>query len=116
MEKKGATVGIYGVAAWRCVMSRGVSSCGVSVEIKASGLLGGTAASPLNTGYPHSNLVGARQGLHRKSSTPCHVGPHWIALDEYSQMSTHMPGFQSFFSFFLHHFVLAELATTSITS
>ena len=28
-------------------------------------------------------------------------------------MSTHMPGFQSFFRF-LHHFVLAEVATTNI--
>ena len=35
-----------------------------------------------------------------KPSKPCHVGIHWIALDDYSQMSTHMPGFQSFFSFF----------------
>ena len=30
---------------------------------------------------------------------PCHVGIHWIALTEHSQMSTHMPGFQWFFSF-----------------
>ena len=29
-------------------------------------------------------------------------------------MSTHMPGFLLFFSFFLHHFVLAKLASTSI--
>ena len=28
-------------------------------------------------------------------------------------MSTHMPGFQSFFRFF-HHFVLAKLANSSI--
>ena len=34
------------------------------------------------------------------SSKPCHVGSHWIALAEYSQMSTHMPGFQSFSVFF----------------
>ena len=31
----------------------------------------------------------------------CHVGIHWKALAEYSQMSTHVPGFWSF----LHHFV-----------
>ena len=31
-----------------------------------------------------------------KSSKPCHVGIHWIALAEYSQMRTHVPGFQSF--------------------
>ena len=29
-------------------------------------------------------------------------------------MSTLVPGFQSLFSAFLHHFVLAKLATTSI--
>ena len=48
-----------------------------------------------------------------KTSKPCHVCIHWIALDEYSQMSTHMPGFQSYIRF-LHHFVLAILATSSI--
>ena len=35
-----------------------------------------------------------------KSSKPCHVGIHWIALSEYSQISTHVPGFQSFFRYF----------------
>ena len=27
-----------------------------------------------------------------KPSKPCHVGIHWIALAEYSQMSAHGPG------------------------
>ena len=44
---------------------------------------------------------------------PCHVGIHHIALAEYSQVSTHMPGFQ-LFSGFLLHFVLVILATSSI--
>ena len=35
-----------------------------------------------------------------KPSKPCHVDIHWIALAEFSQMSTNMLGFQSFFSFF----------------
>ena len=35
-----------------------------------------------------------------KPSKPCHSGIHWIALAEYSQMSTHMPGFQGYFRFF----------------
>ena len=48
-----------------------------------------------------------------RPSKPYHVGIHWIALAEYSQMSTHMPGFHSFFMF-LDHFVLAKLATSSI--
>ena len=38
----------------------------------------------------------------------------FIARTEYSQMNTHVPGFQSFFSF-LHHFVLAKLATSSMS-
>ena len=36
----------------------------------------------------------------QKPSKPYHVGIHWIALAEYSQMSTNMPVFQSCFSFF----------------
>ena len=48
-----------------------------------------------------------------KSSKTFHVGIHLIALTEYSQMSTHLPGFQVFASF-LHYFVLAKLATSSI--
>ena len=35
-----------------------------------------------------------------KPSKPCHVGILWIALAEYFQMSTHLPGFQSFFRVF----------------
>ena len=35
-----------------------------------------------------------------KPSKTCHVGIHWKALTEYSQMSTNIPGFQSFFQFF----------------
>ena len=46
-----------------------------------------------------------------KPSNPCHVGIHWIALAEYSQMSIHVPGFQSFLRI-LHYFVLAKLATS----
>ena len=44
-----------------------------------------------------------------------HVSSHWIALAEYSQMSTHKPGFQSFFKVFLASFCVGPiLATTSI--
>ena len=50
----------------------------------------------------------------KKISKLCRIGIHWIALAEFSQMSTHKPGFQSFFRF-LHHFVLAKLATSSIS-
>ena len=43
------------------------------------------------------------------------MGIHWIAHTGYSQMSTHVPGFQSFFSGILYHFVLAKLATSSVS-
>ena len=46
----------------------------------------------------------------RKPSEPCHVGIHWKALAEYSQMSTMYQGFSHVFLGFLHHFVLAKLA------
>ena len=48
-----------------------------------------------------------------ENSKPCHVGIHCIALTKYSEMSTHVPAFQSF-SAFLHHFVLAKLDTSSV--
>ena len=43
-----------------------------------------------------------------------HVGIHRIAFGEYYQMSTQVPGFQSFFSGLLRHFVFAKLASSSI--
>ena len=49
-----------------------------------------------------------------KPFEPGHVGIHWIAFTEYSQMSTHVLRFQSFFRVFFYHFVLAKLATSSI--
>ena len=47
--------------------------------------------------------------LLKKTSKPSHVGIHWIALVEYS----HKYYLSSQFVF-LHHFVLTNLATTSI--
>ena len=51
-----------------------------------------------------------------KTLKPCHVGIHWIALIEYSQMSTRVPMCQgcSHFTVFLHHCVMPKLATSSI--
>ena len=48
-----------------------------------------------------------------KPSKPCCVGIYSIALAEYSQMSTHVPGFQSLFRFFAY-FVLDKLTSSSI--
>ena len=45
-----------------------------------------------------------------KPTEPCCLGIHWIALTEFSQMSTHLPGFLLYFSFFAS-FCLAKLAT-----
>ena len=72
---------------------------------------------PLNLTFPMLRLLSSKpQGGKEflKSSKPCHVGIHWIALAEYSQMSTHVPGFQLFFHF-LHPYVLAKFAPSSIS-
>ena len=49
----------------------------------------------------------------RKPSKPCHVGIHLNALKEYYQMSTHVPGFQSFSGIF-GSFCIGQLVTSSI--
>ena len=48
-----------------------------------------------------------------KSSEPSLVGIHMKALIEYYQMSTHVPGFQSFPAL-CHHLMLTKLAASSI--
>ena len=45
-----------------------------------------------------------------KPSKPCHAGINWRALAQYSQMSTHMPGFQSFFSCFFASFCSGKIS------
>ena len=57
-------------------------------------------------------LLSKAEGL-KHTSKPCHVGIHLIALPENSQMSTHVPGFLSFFLGFLHHFELVKLLATA---
>ena len=44
-----------------------------------------------------------------KPFKPCHIGIHRKALAEYTQMSTHMPGFQS-----IYRFYSVKLATSCI--
>ena len=48
-----------------------------------------------------------------KPFKPCHTCIYWKALTEYSQMSTNLSRFESFFSI-LHHFAMVKLATSSI--
>ena len=43
-----------------------------------------------------------------KPPKPYHVGIHGIALTEYCQINTHVPGFQTFFTL-LQYFVLGKL-------
>ena len=50
------------------------------------------------------------QSTRMRRSKSCHVGILWIALAEYSQISK---GFNHF-SCFIHYFVMAKLATSSI--
>ena len=67
--------------------------------------------SKLHLVYPYNaeaTFVKSTRSQRFKSKS-CHVGIHWKALTECSQMSTHVPGLQSFLVFFLHNFVLAKL-------
>ena len=45
----------------------------------------------------------------RKPSKTYHVGVNWIDLTEFSQMSTHVPGFR-IFSGFLHPFCIGQIS------
>ena len=44
-----------------------------------------------------------------KLSTLYHIGIYWIALAKYYEMSTHVPGVQSFF-FFLASFCIGQIS------
>ena len=50
---------------------------------------------------------------HENQLNPCHVGIHWKALAEFSQMSTHLPWFQSFLSF-LSSFYIAQISNNQL--
>ena len=45
----------------------------------------------------------------QKTSKPCHGGIHWIGIAEYSQMSTQVPGFHSFFRGFFASFCIGQI-------
>ena len=61
---------------------------------------------PLSKAYLHKQIF--------QKPKLCHVGIHLSTLAEYPQMSTPVPGLNSNFLGFLHHFLLAKLATSSI--
>ena len=54
--------------------------------------------NPSNAEATYVQTQGSRDFC--KPSKPCHVCIHKIALTEYAQMSTNIPGFQSFFTIF----------------
>ena len=68
----------------------------------------GTSSITFNPSNATATLVKAQDFW--KPSKPCHVGIHLIALAEYSQMSTHVPGFHHFCRFFASFY----LATSGI--
>ena len=45
-----------------------------------------------------------------KPLKPCRLGIHYEALAEYSQMSTHLPGFQYFFGVFFAYFCIGQIS------
>ena len=52
-----------------------------------------------NQSYPMLRLLlSEAQGCkdYQKTSKTCHVGINWEAFDKHSQLTTHVPGFQSF--------------------
>ena len=53
--------------------------------------------NPFNAEATFSLIQSTRSQRFEKTSKPCQVGIHKIALTENSQMGTHVPGFQSFF-------------------
>ena len=65
-----------------------------------SGSAGGNTGLTVILTLPMLSLLLHKTQRFFKPFKPCHVGIHWIVLTEYSQMSTYMPGFQSFFRFF----------------
>ena len=72
-------------------------------NISNSALLGTTGMNGLT--LPMLRLLSSKEGkVSEKPSKSCHVGINGIALAEYCQMSTLVPGFQSF-SVFWHYFV-----------
>ena len=50
-----------------------------------------------------------------KTFKPCHIGIHWKALTEHSQMSTHVAGVQSFFERFFASFCIDEISHQQIS-
>ena len=67
-----------------------------------------TSPNPSNAEATFVKSTKAQRFL-KNNFEPCHVGIHWIPSDEYpcARVSVIFLGF-------LHHFVLAKLATTSI--
>ena len=66
----------------------------------------------LNPSNAETNFM---QNLSTKRLSKNHLNPciHWMALVKYSQMNTHVSGFQPFFKAFMHQFVLVKFVTSN---
>ena len=74
--------------------------------------IGGRGGRRITLTLPMLRLLSSKAQTRKyfwKPSKPCHVGIHWIALGEYSQMSTHVSGFQSSSSYFAS-FCIAQIS------
>ena len=64
----------------------------------------------LNPSNAEATLIQSRRTQRfLKPYKPCHVDIHWLALDDYSQMSTLVPGFQSFSVMFIAIFCVGKI-------
>ena len=76
----------------------------IFIQLLQSSFLSKSIFGDVNPSYAEATFVQSTRCKDlRKSSKPCHVGIHWIALTGYSQMS--MPGFQSFLSYFASFYI-----------
>ena len=78
-----------------CRAERRVRALSVSLSLPARPARTGTGQRVLSA----NQLVSLCKII--QLSKPCHVGIHWKVLAKYYQTSTNMPGFASFFNFFL---------------
>ena len=105
--KKGRSVGAF-IASMNQSLTRYHSRCAFQHNMQElmdalKLCLQGTVCWSYLLTLPMLRLHSSKAQEHKnlwKPSKPCHVGIHWKALAEYSQITTHLPGFWWFFRFF----------------
>ena len=84
--------------AWRLISDVKQNKCAPQLSYIDHICVAPGTVNPSNAETTFVQIQGCKDFL--KQSKPCHVGTHSIALTDYSQMSTHVPGFQLFIRFF----------------